>query len=258
MDWLSYYGEQVVRINENASISNLTVEINNINHTIRFKVGDITVDLTSVKSFWFRRGGIHFQKILIKNCNSELTQSINTHLENEYETLKEYLVFCLNQINKLGDYHQGNANKLISLRVAESVGLCIPSTYVSSDKSEILNFHSKNHNVITKFIQDVIFLNPQGMLLRSTTERVSKADITKMDNIFSPSLIQTEIKKKYEIRVFYLQGECYAMAIFSQQDKQTRVDYRNYNHQCPNRMVPYILPRAIELKINRFMKKNES
>lgn len=83
MDWLSYYGEQVVRINENASISNLTVEINNINHTIRFKVGDITVDLTSVKSFWFRRGGIHFQKILIKNCNSELTQSINTHLENE-------------------------------------------------------------------------------------------------------------------------------------------------------------------------------
>ena len=31
MDWLSYYGEQVVRINENASISNLTVEINNIN-----------------------------------------------------------------------------------------------------------------------------------------------------------------------------------------------------------------------------------
>lgn len=155
----------------------------------------------------------------------------------------------------MGDYHQGNANKLISLRVAESVGLCIPSTYVSSDKSEILNFHSKNHNVITKFIQDVIFLNPQGMLLRSTTERVSKADITKMDNIFSPSLIQTEIKKKYEIRVFYLQGECYAMAIFSQQDKQTRVDYRNYNHQCPNRMVPYILPRAIELKINRFMKK---
>ena len=255
MDWLSYYGEQVVRINENASISNLTVEINNINHTIRFKVGDITVDLTSVKSFWFRRGGIHFQKILTKNCTSELTQSINTHLENEYETLKEYLVFCLNQINKLGDYHQGNANKLISLRVAESVGLCIPSTYVSSDKSEILNFHSKNHNVITKFIQDVIFLNPQGMLLRSTTERVSKADITKMDNIFSPSLIQTEIKKKYEIRVFYLQGECYAMAIFSQQDKQTRVDYRNYNHQCPNRMVPYILPRAIELKINRFMKK---
>lgn len=30
MDWLSYYGEQVVRINENASISNLTVEINNL------------------------------------------------------------------------------------------------------------------------------------------------------------------------------------------------------------------------------------
>ena len=45
------------------------------------------------------------------------------------------------------------------------------------------------------------------------------------------------------------------MAIFSQNDKQTKVDFRNYNDNKPNRYVPYVLPKNIELKITQLMQK---
>jgi len=45
------------------------------------------------------------------------------------------------------------------------------------------------------------------------------------------------------------------MAIFSQSDAKTKVDFRNYNDEKPNRMVPYKLPCDIEKKIDVFMKK---
>ena len=45
------------------------------------------------------------------------------------------------------------------------------------------------------------------------------------------------------------------MAIFSQKDKQTEVDFRNYNWDVPNRTVPYKLPDEVKNKIVLFMKE---
>jgi glutathione synthase/RimK-type ligase-like ATP-grasp enzyme len=61
------------------------------------------------------------------------------------------------------------------------------------------------------------------------------------------------VPKAYEIRTFYLDGTCYSMAIFSQADPQTRVDFRRYNLDHPNRTVPYRLPETIEARIRETM-----
>ena len=44
------------------------------------------------------------------------------------------------------------------------------------------------------------------------------------------------------------------MAIFSQADKQTSIDFRNYNYEKPTRRVPYKLPKKFEDKLREFMK----
>ena len=64
-----------------------------------------------------------------------------------------------------------------------------------------------------------------------------------------PSLFQELVEKEYELRVFYINRTFYSMAIFSQLDKQTSIDFRNYNRQKPNRTVPYQLPLHIEKKL---------
>lgn len=49
----------------------------------------------------------------------------------------------------------------------------------------------------------------------------------------------------YELRVFVLGKDIYPMVIFSQNDKKTEVDFRNYNDDNPNRTAPYKLPKDI-------------
>jgi glutathione synthase/RimK-type ligase-like ATP-grasp enzyme len=47
------------------------------------------------------------------------------------------------------------------------------------------------------------------------------------------------------------------MAIFSQDEIQTKIDQRRYNMTDPNRMVPYTLPKHIESKLLQLMKNLE-
>ncbi|KAF2516652.1 ATP-grasp domain-containing protein [Flavobacterium foetidum] len=44
------------------------------------------------------------------------------------------------------------------------------------------------------------------------------------------------------------------MAIFSQSNPQTRLDFRAYDWDNPNRFIPYQLPEHIEAKIEMLMK----
>ena len=45
------------------------------------------------------------------------------------------------------------------------------------------------------------------------------------------------------------------MAIFSQQNGKTKIDFRNYDNKMPNRNVPYNLSQNVELKLIKFMNR---
>jgi len=77
--------------------------------------------------------------------------------------------------------------------------------------------------------------------------------VSNSTDIFFPSLIQDYIEKKYELRIFYLRGSFYSMAIFSQNDAKTKVDFRNYNSDIPNRKVPFKLDQEQESKLKLLM-----
>ena len=59
--------------------------------------------------------------------------------------------------------------------------------------------------------------------------------------------------KEIELRIFYLHGEFYSSAIFSQRDPQTRIDFRHYNNEKPNKVIPYKLPVEQEKKLQSLM-----
>ncbi|MCA6439164.1 MAG: hypothetical protein IM581_04500 [Chitinophagaceae bacterium] len=62
---------------------------------------------------------------------------------------------------------------------------------------------------------------------------------------FLPSLLQENIEKEFELRIFYMNNRYYAMAIFSQTDAKTVVDFRRYNFAKPNRGVPFVIPQDL-------------
>jgi glutathione synthase/RimK-type ligase-like ATP-grasp enzyme len=82
---------------------------------------------------------------------------------------------------------------------------------------------------------------------------VNKNQIDLLDKNFAPTMFQEYIKKDFEVRVFFFLDRIYSMAIFSQLDKKTSIDFRNYNRKKPNRFVPFILESEILSKIKKFI-----
>lgn len=89
------------------------------------------------------------------------------------------------------------------------------------------------------------------------TFEITTTDFDALDDTFAPLLMQQYIAKAFEIRVFYFMEKFYSMAIFSQKDEKTVLDYRNYNIQKPNRVVPYILPDTIIDSLKAFIDKTQ-
>jgi len=146
-------------------------------------------------------------------------------------------------------------NKILSLEIASDCGLNIPETIVTNSKRELFDFFTLHEgDIICKPISHagIFGLNPS--YFGAYTSKISEDFIIGLPDHFFPCLMQKYIKKKYEVRTFYLEEKCYSMAIFSQADKQTSIDFRKYNAHNPNRYVPYQLPIEVETKVVAFMR----
>jgi glutathione synthase/RimK-type ligase-like ATP-grasp enzyme len=100
------------------------------------------------------------------------------------------------------------------------------------------------------------FKNKNYHFKNSGTHLLTIDNIDNISNHFFPTYFQKYIEKEFELRIFYLKGKFYSMAIFSQNDIKTTIDYRNYNKEKPNRNIPFQLPKDLEKKLHFFMKKS--
>jgi glutathione synthase/RimK-type ligase-like ATP-grasp enzyme len=145
-------------------------------------------------------------------------------------------------------------NKVWALRLARQAGLEIPETLVTNRRDELLAFMDAHGEVVTKCASDgEMFPDEEDRSWATYTSLVTRDEAERLPEALFPSLVQARVPKSWELRVFYLDGECWPMAIFSQADARTAVDFREYNHDRPNRTVPYRLPAEVEAAVRRFM-----
>lgn len=257
IDWLSTFKVKSVRLSETNVIIGVNLSMTESGSSIVLKTHQGSINFDDIISFWFRRGRIksNFIDVECEIKTDNIYKGTRDHLFfEENKTLIEYVVFELSKLTKIGNYYQPNANKLISLQVASSLNIKTPNTFISNEKDVLKNLFNHNKSMITKGIQDVLSFAVDEKSYAYCTNIVHKEDIQEMSNHFFPSLLQPNIPKLYELRIFYLLGEFYSMAIFSQNDDKTKVDFRNYNCEKPNRTVPYLLPKDIEQKLDLFMR----
>jgi len=131
--------------------------------------------------------------------------------------------------------------------------LSIPLTTIVTNKKSLQDFFQKHQKCITKGIKYNGFYLKDVLSGGCNTVLITDELINKMETTFAPSLLQKYYAKLFELRVFYFDNKCYSAALFSQQDEQTKIDFRNYNYDHPNRIVPYQLPFDIEKKLVQFM-----
>lgn len=248
-----------IRLGESQAITLVGLELSRDSVDMKLRVGGREFFVSEISSFWHRKRGIHLLtdfNFSLNESNAKLRESLCRYLRSvEAKALKDFLYFLLEKKKHLGNSLIGDANKLISFEVAKSIGLEVPTTRVLMKKSDC-ELLDRNIKYISKPIQDVFdFIDDEKSIVYSSVNRLINWDeeLELVGKIFFPSLIQEYVDKKVELRIFYLNKKMYSMAIFSQNNEKTKIDFRNYDDEKPNRCVPCKLPQEISEKIIKFM-----
>lgn len=248
IDWLNHYNYDYLRINS-FELFNDNIDIKLDDDLLSISLGKINVPLQEINVVWYRKFGFFeqsdFYKNLQKNYNSEIVRLITR----EYYRIAGILLSSLKNKKWITNPFVSMLNKFEVLKIAKECDLAVPNSQIINS----LEYFSIEEKYIVKSIVDPIIADYNRNKCMMYTNQLNKDDIENLPDRFFPSLIQEKIDKKFEIRIFYLNGKCYSMAIFSQNDKQTQLDFRQYNWDNPNRYVPYKLSKTDNTKIKKLM-----
>ncbi len=259
MRWLFHLGvTDVLRINsDDDAAGDRIVEFSLDQNTLSFRHNGRLIRLSEIEAVWYRKGRNWLCNQFLEIDFSEhprLTAYLRKKIAGEELRLSEYLHFMIeNAVPALGSPSRCEINKLLVLHAAREAGLLIPAFHISNSRAS-LKAAIADKPAITKPITDGLYLfdNEQSNTgYFSYTEAIAASELDPLPDRLSPSFVQEQILKRMDVRVFFLEGRCYAMAIFSQRDEQTRVDFRRYNYIKPNRTVPLRLRPDLEAKITR-------
>ncbi|SHG47858.1 ATP-GRASP peptide maturase, grasp-with-spasm system [Chryseobacterium oranimense] len=252
LNWLHHHkkdNEVILRINGDDLLNkDFYIDVSNS----EFNFNNQKINNQIVHTIWFRRTfDQDFLNIEPKIFNDfHNNKTLENHLLSELGTIYRFLESFLDNSVWINKYSE-SLNKLKTLKLAEKHGLKIPDTYITN-KIEIINQLATDKNLITKPISDAVTLFDDDSHYMMYTSEVS--EIKKEGYIF-PTKLQSKIDKKFELRIFYIDDVFYSMAIFSQNDHKTKVDFRNYNFKKSNRNVPYKLPVKIESSLKELVKE---
>lgn len=248
VQWLSYWGIAFIRLNDLCTIENVVLD----NEKFIFKFKKELVESRNIHYYWYRRGRFEIGQPTEQSSNPLAHLFLNKYVKNEnaivIQTINNHL---LNNTKNLGNYDSAQINKIHACTVAEKNGFKIPKFLITTSKKDLLQFFKKYGKIITKSIFGLPGFSTKTTYYSCKTVFVNLKEIDNTPENFGVSLFQEYIVKKIELRIFFLNEEYFASAIFSQADPQTEVDFRNYNRESPNRVVPYLLPDVIVEKLKK-------
>lgn len=226
IDWLINFGVKHIRINlEDEDPKKLKIEITNEKYNVSLKLKNGNVLNLSEVNFCLFRGGLFLKSDYYFSPDCLLPEELaNFHANSEIETLKKIFYYEIDK-KSIGSPLTFNINKLITLKIASDMGFAIPSTIVGTCNCEIQAFFKNHQSVITKSISEAVSFPFDSNYYSQSTKCVNIETIPKE---FFPSLFQTNVLKKKEIRTFFLENNDYSISIISK-TTDYRISYKtNY------------------------------
>mgnify|MGYP004678856205 CR=1 FL=1 len=211
-------------------------------------------DFSSVNVVWYRRFGRFSRSQYYDGVKQNIGNEAAELLKYELNNITEFFVSLIpRNVPVIGSKRNSNTNKLIELWYANKAGLNVPYTIITSEKQALNRVLREKEKLISKSAYNARTIPYNKDLYTMFTAEISKNDINNIPEHFFPSMIQEEIVKDFEIRVFFILGKIYSMAIISQDNPQTALDFRKYDEKKPNRFIPCDIDTNTKAKISVFM-----
>jgi hypothetical protein len=190
------------------------------------RVGETAVDLTRLRSVWYRRPQPPIPDEQIRDA------AVRTFVADECHVFLRDLWHALDCRWLPGDplAIRRAELKATQLRTAGELGLELPPTLVTNSPDEFLDFYRRhNGHVVTK-LAGTSFHRSFGNTFMRFTEVVSKRDLGHVGAVrYCPVILQAYVPKRLELRITVVGHEVFAAEIHSQQTHHTRHDWRRYD-----------------------------
>jgi ATP-GRASP peptide maturase of grasp-with-spasm system len=252
IDWLLFFKKEFIVITESDFIEIL--ELSPSGNFI-LKINGIIIASQDITSVWYRRGGLKLKQIKTPIFQKDNTISILFERFNNMEKagIIDFINFTFLEKKCLNNQLFSSVNKLQVLYFAIQAGLNIPKSILTSEKKKVTKFLQDNDKVITKPAVESMSLSNNNFHFVAYTTPISDQSLLRYEADIPLSFFQKQIEKEFELRIFFLDNKFYSMAIFSQNNKKTKIDFRHYDNSCPNRSVPFHLPSLLRMQLKKLL-----
>lgn len=227
----------------------LTIDFVSNKYSIFDSNQDKLIDLTQFTSVYYRRPElpIILNKGLTKGELRFIQNELIFNLEGVYKILRNaYWVSPLYSIREA-------ENKIYQLHLAKSLGFNIPNSIISNSASDVRSFYIENK-------QECIIKPVKSGLIEDThnskivfTNKLKKLPESDTKIRMSPNFLQSEIKKKGDIRVIVVGKKVFSTFINSQIRKSTKTDWRKGETPLEHKRID--IRKKLENKCITLLKK---
>jgi ATP-GRASP peptide maturase of grasp-with-spasm system len=255
IDWLNFYDVPYKRYSDQHELTVKALEFNEKAIHFIFEIGGEVYDFNDIKSIWYRRSELRL-KTPKYSCTSDIEFDKSIHAQMREEAMITHrLIWDLFKSKSINIEYDNLISKLNVLKSCSELDIKYPKSLITTSKEKLKEFKSNAGQIITKNINQGCRLNLEDTTFMPFTTEITNKDIEALPEEFAPMFFQEMIIKSFELRIFYLMGQFYSSAIFSQNDSKTKVDFRNYNYDNPNRTPPFQLDVEYEAQLERLMSK---
>lgn len=260
IDWLRYFSsEYIIRVDDNSEINEVVYKINKDSpYPILILNDGQTIDFSKIRSVWYRRGHFSLKNPrlkIIEGITHKIAENVSSAVNGSNLIILKDLERRIKDIKHLNAFDDLGINKISILVLASEFGIHVPDTLITNNVDEILIFYEGKNKIITKTLATSslnLTVSDETIQLQSYTSLVTRNDIIELakgaiNNVLNTaSLFQEYIEKKFEIRSFFIEGDFYSMALFSQSNNMNKIDCRMESDSGFTRCVPFKLPLRIE------------
>lgn len=255
MAYFAQHHVKALRINTDQLLKDLS-----ITKTLDVGGWDIAVQskayafsISEVSGVWFRK---IWQPEILNEMDEDYRSNVAAELNSTLLGLFQLLEKQVPCINVLSHGKKVEGNKFFQLCQAREVGMLTPDTLITSDFKKVGEFYKKhNQSIIAKLHNALSFSMDAGKRFFPTTV-ISDQNIGMLEEsiAYCPMIFQNKIPKAYELRIIYVDGQCFTGKIDASESLVGQDDWR-YAQGDAVFWSSYELPTAEVEKIDQLMKR---
>lgn len=246
-------GNNIIRLNTENFIHNCQINFNGDNYHVLIKDSQREFYSNEILSVWYRRP----QPITVLEQEDP---GVVEYIQQQATAAMRGLFFLTHDtakwVNPLPALHAAR-HKIPQLTLAKHVGFSVPRTIVTNKSEDLKNFFSENEIICNKSLDSPNYTVNGKMYPYLTKKFTTINEIEdKLDSLkICPTLFQEYIDKDVDIRVVIMGKKVTAVAIESQNNKLSQVDFRGISPHLLQHTI-HKLPHDVEKSVLDFVKRS--